>query len=152
MKNIIYILLFVFVYSCKPKVVNKPDNFIPKEKMIDLLVDMKIASKTKNFKNKKLQKGENYMTFVFEKHKVDSAQFRTSNTYYVNNIEEYQEIYNKVHLRLKDSLAKYEKIGKEIDSLLKLDRDKLLKERLNNPQKKKMKMKKSPTNPSPAGM
>ncbi len=152
MKNIRYILLLVLIYSCKPKVVDKPANFIPKEKMVDLLVAMKIAAKTKNFKNKKLQKGKNYMALVFEKYKIDSAQFRENNNYYVNNIEEYQEIYKKVHLRLKDSLAKYEKIGKKIDSLLKVDKDKLLKERMNNSQKKKIKKRKTSANPSPAGM
>ncbi len=117
MKNIIYILILILGFSCKKEKMKKPENFIPKEKMVALLVDMKIANKTKTIKTINLKKDLNYMSYIFEKYKIDSVQFKENNAYYVNHIVEYEDIYKEVQRRIKDSLAKYEKIVKTTDSI-----------------------------------
>ena len=144
MKQLIYILILFLLFSCNSK---KPENFIPKDKMISLLVDMKIASKTRNIKNNELKKNLNYMEFVYNKHKVDSTQFKENNSYYIDHIEMYQEIYAEVDRRLKDSLAKYEKQVKKTDSIRrkKLSTKKELKlEERSNPPKKGIRTSKLP--------
>lgn len=131
MKNILYILVFsLCIISCSNDVVKKPDNFISKEQMIALIVDMKIASKTRNYHNKDLKKKLNYMAFVYKKHKIDSTQFKENNIYYVHHLEKYQEIYKEVERRLQDSLAKYEKSTKVQDSIKKKTKKLLLKKQL----------------------
>ncbi len=111
--------------SCNSNGVKKPSNFIPKETMINLLVDMKISNKTRNIKNINKKKNLNYMGFVFDKYQIDSTQFKENNIYYVNHIEKYQEIYIEVDKRLKDSLAKYENVIKKNDSIKNSRKQKL---------------------------
>ena len=73
------------------------------------------------------------MSFVFDKYQIDSLQFKENNDYYTNNIELYQEIYETVNTRLKDSVTKYKKVN---DSLVKLKKKKKLllkKDKLKKP-------------------
>ena len=126
MNKIIYILILFTLFSCQQEAVKKPTNFIDKNKMVDLIVDMKIAEKAKNVQNKDKKKNKNYMSFVFDKYQIDSLQFKENNDYYTNNIELYQEIYETVSTRLKDSVTKYKKIKKVNDSLAKLKKKKKL--------------------------
>lgn len=118
MKNLIYVVLILSVFSCKTeKKMEKPSNFIEKEVMIDLLLDMKIAQKARTVKNKSKKKNQNYMTTVFDKYQIDSIQFKENNNYYTEHLDVYHELYTVVQQRLKDSLTKYEKDKKEKDSL-----------------------------------
>lgn len=64
--------------------------------MITLLTDMYIASSAKNVKNKLLQKEKNYVVLVYEKYKIDSTRFDSSNEYYTSKIEEYTDMLNVV--------------------------------------------------------
>lgn len=104
---ILFLILLTFT-ACESKVnYQKPEKFIPKEQMIDLLFDMHIAVGTSNIPNLKLEKDRNYMSIVYEKYGVDSTQFKLNNIYYTSNIEEYEEIFEEVELRLqklKDSV------------------------------------------------
>ncbi len=124
MKNIFYLLPIVFLISCTNNKIKKPDNFIEKDKMVDLILDMKIAQKARTVKNIEKKKNQNYLTIVFEKYQIDSTQFKENNDYYTENLEIYHEIYKQVEMRLKDSVKKYTAI-------------KTLKDSLNNEKKKK---------------
>ncbi|HIE45267.1 MAG TPA: DUF4296 domain-containing protein [Flavobacteriaceae bacterium] len=144
MNKIIYILTLFTLFSCQQEVVKKPTNFIDKNKMVDLIVDMKIAEKAKNIQNKDKKKNKNYMSFVFDKYQIDSVQFKENNDYYTNNIELYQEIYETVSTRLKDSVTKYKKIKKVNDSLAKIKKKEkllLIKDKFKKPAKIKKKKK-----------
>jgi hypothetical protein len=122
MKTTVYLFLSIFLMACVPKAIEEPEDLIPKDQMVDLLVDMYIATKTRNIKTVKLEKNKNYMSFVFEKHKIDSTRFKASNEYYLYNTDKYQDIYKLVNLRIKDSLNKYEKPLKKKDSINKANR------------------------------
>jgi len=82
----------------KPK---KPKNLIKKQDMVNILYDMSIVTASKGV-NKKLleQNGVIPEDFVYEKHGIDSVQFVLSNEYYAYNLEEYEDIYNRVKERL----------------------------------------------------
>jgi len=116
MKRIGFFLLVLFLTSCESKVsYTKPDNLIPKDKMVDLLYDMHLAIGTSNVTNKNLEKNRNYLSLVYEKYGVDSVQFAMSNTYYTSNINDYEDIFKEVHKRLE---VLHESYKTERDSLI----------------------------------
>lgn len=90
-----------------------PDNLIPKEKMIAILIDIHIADN-----QAQTYKVGNYDTTqaiyygfqkkILEKHKVDSLTYQKSYTYYLQNIAFMDEIYATVV----DSLSYRGKIKK----------------------------------------
>ncbi|WP_298364466.1 DUF4296 domain-containing protein [uncultured Lutibacter sp.] len=92
-----------------------------KDKMVDVLTDMFIASSAENIKNLDLKRKVNYYPLVFEKHKIDSALFQESNYYYTSKVDEYDEILNKVEERLKELTKLYEYEKKIEDSILKAE-------------------------------
>lgn len=127
MGKISVLILLLIIFSCSKKEIKKPTNFIEKDRMINLIFDMKVAEKAKNIPNKDKKKNLNYMSFIFEKYNIDSIQFKESSDYYTDNIGQYQDIYEKVQLRLKDSIEKYKKRKKEKDSLTQLKKGPILK-------------------------
>lgn len=95
-------LIIITFFACESKVnYQKPEKFIPKEQMTDLLFDMHIAVGSSNVPNLNLEKNRNYMSVVFEKYGIDSTQFKLNNIYYTSNIDEYEEIFEEVEGRLK---------------------------------------------------
>ena len=98
MYKIIYItFLSLLLINCTSNtIIKKPDNLIPKNQMVDVLTDMFLASGGENIKNIHLQRKVNYFPLVFEKHHIDSTQFKESNFYYVSRIDDYEEILKKV--------------------------------------------------------
>ncbi|MGB1042494.1 MAG: DUF4296 domain-containing protein [Tenacibaculum sp.] len=97
MKHFSYIIVLLFLISCTSNTLyKKPKDLIPKDSMITLLTDMYIASSAKNVKNKLLQKEKNYVVLVYEKYKIDSTRFDSSNEYYTSKIEEYTDMLNVV--------------------------------------------------------
>lgn len=137
-----FLIIISIAFSCDNDKVKKPENFIPKEKMINLLMDMKIANKTRNIKNLDLKKNVDYMANVYNKHQVDSVQFKENNAYYVDNIEEYLDIYQEVERRLNDSLNKYKTIKKIRDSVVKSKKTKKVLPKLKMEKKVNLKSKK----------
>ena len=106
-------------------IIKKPKNLIPKEKMVDLLTDIFLAEGGDNIKNLNLQRGVNYFPLVFEKHQIDTTQFKESNYYYTSRIDDYDEILEKVDKRLKALKQQYDAEIKVIDSLKRVKRDSL---------------------------
>ncbi|MFH4966835.1 DUF4296 domain-containing protein [Gaetbulibacter sp. M240] len=76
---------------------DKPDNLIPEDKMIDILIDAKLIGIT-NSANKKIMRdaGIDPDTYIFNKYDIDSLQFAQSNEYYSYYIDEYESIYTKI--------------------------------------------------------
>ena len=140
MKNFILFYLLVCLISCKNNTIDrpeKPDNLISKEKMAEVIYDMALINSAKGINRTTLEnKGIQPKEFIFEKHNIDSIQFAQSNAYYAFDLTEYNNIYEKVKIKLeadknffsaelaeerkkRDSLAK---LIKERDSLEKLIR------------------------------
>ncbi|WP_299666893.1 DUF4296 domain-containing protein [uncultured Polaribacter sp.] len=140
MKKLRYLFIVLFLVSCTSNTIfEKPKDLIPKDTMSLLLQELMIASSAKFINNKNQQKNINYMPFVYEKFKIDSTRFETSNYYYMSKIDIYQEIlegaktslekrsdfFKNIQTRLdsirKDSTDRVRNIQKELDSLKTLD-------------------------------
>ncbi len=96
-----------------------------------LLQEMVISTSAKFIKNKNNQKNINYMPFVYERFKIDSTRFESSNYYYMSTIDLYQEILEKAKASINTQQDALKKVKKQLDSIkkdsLKLTRSKLKK-------------------------
>ncbi|MEE1961286.1 DUF4296 domain-containing protein [Allomuricauda taeanensis] len=121
MKKLLFLLVFLMVVSCAEKVVEEPDNLIPKEKMVDILHDLAILNATKTTIGAKLdESGIDIMEFLYKKYQIDSTQFSESDLYYASLPLEYQTIYTEVETRLdKRQKAMEEATEKKNDSIRK---------------------------------
>jgi len=120
--TIIFILSF-FVFSCTSNTIfKKPDNLIPKDSMIDLLVEIQIATAAKSAKNLEGNFGINYMPFIYEKHKIDSARFSESSFYYTTDIDHYTKILKAVKARIDQLHIENETLLEIKDSIKKAGR------------------------------
>lgn len=95
----------------------KPNNLIPKDKMVSVLYDMFIVNSAKGI-NRKLLENNGVMPedYILNKFEIDSAQFANSNTFYAYDLEEYQSIMEEVKERItksRDSLKELEEKEKE---------------------------------------
>jgi len=146
MKKIIYILFIsILIVSCTSKTIfKKPDNLIPKEQMIDLLVDIQLARGAKSVKNKYGKRNIDYMYLVYEKYHIDSTRFAESNFYYTTDVDQYADILKKVKNQIIEKRDFYEKIVREKDSLKRVKtpmidekpKKKVFKTQLGTPVKK----------------
>lgn len=137
MKHFICFLAVLFLVSCTGSntIYRKPADLIPKDTLKLLLTDMYLAVSAQNIKDKCSNRVDNYLPLVYEKYKIDSTRFYTSNTYYTSKIEAYKSILKEVRSRLqkeydffdeeltlKDSLKKQKKQlkSKRKDSIKKI--------------------------------
>ena len=90
----------------------KPKDLIPKEQMVNILIDAKLLTSA-NGKNKKILESNNLKpeAYIYRKYNIDSLRFATSNNYYSYYAEEYNEIYSKI----KDSLEVIQNIYTELN-------------------------------------
>ena len=87
-------------FGCNSSSVEKPNNLIDKDKMVDILYDISLleAIKTQNINGGITPKMGN--DFIYKKYKIDSVQFVKSNKYYASDIEGYKKMFEKVKQRL----------------------------------------------------
>ena len=95
--GIIFVATSCYQYD-KPK---KPNDLIPKDEMINILIDIKLLTSASG-KNKKILENNNLNpeSYIYKRYKIDSLRFANSNNYYSYHVEQYNEIYSKI----KDSL------------------------------------------------
>ena len=109
MQRIYIITLLLFLFSCGEKVIDTPEDLIPKEKMIDMLYDLSIINAAKGTNPKVLEENSVEPTeFLFKKHGVDSLQFVKSDLYYASIPSQYKAIYEAVSNRLENDKEKIE--------------------------------------------
>lgn len=120
MKKISYLFIFTFLFSCTSNTIfEKPKDLIPKDTMSLLIQEMSIATSSKYLKNKNLEKNIEYMPLVYDRFRIDSARFQTSNMYYMSTIDLYQEILVDAKASLEKQKIFFDKIKKRKDSLRK---------------------------------
>ncbi len=110
-------VIFLLVGCTSNTIFEKPKDLIPRDSMVILIQEMMIASSAKFVNNINLERDIQYMAFIYEKYKIDSARFNRSNTYYISTIDEYIKLFQEV----KDSLEKksnyFKRLKKQKDSL-----------------------------------
>ena len=103
MRILIVLFLIGLFLGCEPKNdFKKPADLIPKEEMKELLYEMHLAVGSSNVKNIYLERNRNYVSLIYKKYGVDSTRFANSNLFYTSNIDDYEEIFEDVHRRLKE--------------------------------------------------
>ncbi len=107
MKRSLYTLVFLVLLSCTSNTIyKKPDDLIPKDSMVMILKDLYIANSARNHKTCKEQKYEDaYAHFIYEKYKIDTIRFSSSNRYYTSDLWAYKEMLGQVKKEL-DTLIK----------------------------------------------
>ena len=95
--------------SCGKKLMEEPENLIPRGKMSDILYDMALLDAIDNSYPQVLEENDlETMEFIFDKYGIDSLQFVRSDLYYASIPAEYQKIYEAVEERLtkkRDSIS-----------------------------------------------
>ncbi|WP_445381096.1 DUF4296 domain-containing protein [Robiginitalea sp. IMCC43444] len=111
------LLLFLVSAACSEKLVEKPENLIPEEKMISVLYDMALLDAIKSSHPQVIARNKVYvMDFLYEKYGIDSLQFVKSDLYYASIPSKYQAIYKAVEDRLsreRDSITNLIQEGKK---------------------------------------
>lgn len=120
MKKIVYIFVISVFLSCTSNTIfEKPKDLIPRDTMSLLIQELMIASSAKYAKNKYLQKDINYMPLVYKEFKIDSTRFKSSNLYYMSQIDLYQEILTDAKSNLEKRVSVFKKAKTRIDSIRK---------------------------------
>jgi hypothetical protein len=119
MKNLLATLIFLFLLSCGEKLLETPEDLIPKDKMINILSDLAILNAAKN-SNADILRDHNIepTKFVFEKYEVDSLQFVTSDVYYASLPKEYEAMYVEIEAFLEKEKGRITEEKRISDSLL----------------------------------
>ncbi|RKR15113.1 uncharacterized protein DUF4296 [Maribacter vaceletii] len=132
MKKIGIFILLVTFFACNEKLVEKPKNLIPRDKMVMILKEMAIINASKNTNIDLLTDNKiDPTTYVFNKFKIDSAQFVLSDKYYAAMPLEYESIYKEVDTLLNIDKERLQAFIKEKDSLKMIERQALKKKKDN---------------------
>ena len=118
MKNLFVLLLVILLTSCGEKLLEKPEDLIPKDKMINILKDLTILNSARNLSVTVLHDYKvEPTTFVFSKYGVDSLQFVTSDRYYASLPNEYEAMYEEIEKQLDEEKEEISELKKIKDSL-----------------------------------
>ena len=110
----ISIIVLIVLFGCqsvsKPE---KPDNLIPKEKMMDIMMDSYLSNAARSVNNRKVRSyGLKLDSLIYAKYNVDSLQFANSNTYYAADLDTYEEMFKTIEERLGVLKSKADSIQK----------------------------------------
>ncbi len=126
MRKFIIVLIGVFgLLSCAEKLIEKPDNLIPRSQMVSILKEMAIlnSARTTNIMALK-ENGIEPTAYIFEKYAIDSAAFVDSDRYYASLPLDYVSMYEEVEVLLTAQEKELEAQKIINDSLKAIQREK----------------------------
>lgn len=125
MQKLYSILLLIALFSCNENLIEKPDNLIPEDKMVAVLMDLAIVNAAKSTNISVLHDNDiEPMAYVFKKYDIDSLQFVESDNYYASLPKgEYERIYKAVDAELEKKLKVVEEAKEVRDSLTQVERE-----------------------------
>lgn len=98
MKNILFLLIILIVFSCTP---NKPFNVLSEGDMEDVMVDYHLALAMAELQTGDLQENRYIFTqAVLKKHGITEEELDTSLIYWCRNSENFVEVCERVSKRL----------------------------------------------------
>lgn len=109
------ILLVLVSLSCQEiEKVEKPENLIPENKMVEVLTDLSLMTSAKNFNRRMLEEtGFKPEEFLYEKHNIDSLSLAQSTKFYAQDPADLERIYTRVQQNLESLKADLEVIREE---------------------------------------
>ncbi|WP_203294663.1 DUF4296 domain-containing protein [Luteirhabdus pelagi] len=91
----------------------KPENLIPREKMIDIYVESYLSNAARSVDNRAIRAyGIQLDSILYRRFSIDSIQYDESNRYYSSQLDIYEAMFDEVHERLNTQKV-------EIDSLIR---------------------------------
>ena len=116
MKQILFLLVSLFVLSCTNNPVPKPDNLLDEKVMVDIIYDISILQATDGSMPYKLTEHNIKMDqYILDKYKIDSTTYRQNQKYYAANARKYKKIYKKVIERLEQEKIKVEQDASKVN-------------------------------------
>ncbi|WP_276168210.1 DUF4296 domain-containing protein [Zobellia alginiliquefaciens] len=107
----------------------KPENLIPKDKMVQILQDLAIVNAAKTTNVQVLRENDvEPMDYIFNKYDIDSLQLVESDRYYASLPVEYEEIYKEIEANLEREGKALEE-QKKINDSLRVAKEKLKREK-----------------------
>lgn len=116
MKNrgiiLVFISVVIFFSSCSKSAVKIPEDIIPKDSMVFIMMDVHIAEAgVKSLPADSLMiNTKTYYEFIYKKHHITEEQFQKSLRYYTYNPELLQEIYTKITEEMSKKEAEVNKL------------------------------------------
>ncbi len=87
------------LFSCRAPKEKTPDNLLPPDSMVSILVDVHLAEAAANvtrLSDVQSFKAPQLYPAIFKSHQTDSTTFHNSFNYYLKHPEKLEAIYNKV--------------------------------------------------------
>ena len=121
------------LFACDEKVIEKPEDLISKDQMVDILYELAIISAAKKTNPTYLVDREfDAMSYIYDKYGIDSVQFVKSDVYYASIPAEYEAIYQRIEVRLEEEKSVYDlektRVSDSIRQAGERQREKILKE------------------------
>lgn len=121
-RNCILLLMLINIGCQSVDDVEKPEHFLNKSEMKNLIYDMVLLDAAVSVNKRRLEELDiEFLEFLSKKYNIDSTDLKQNILYYNLNFDENTEIYTEV----KDSISKLEKvydsISKVSDSLEKIE-------------------------------
>ncbi len=100
-RKVFLAFLLLALLACNPTGIEKPDNLIEEEKMVDILHDLYLIEGIRqanpaSFQERKLVSS----SYIYHKYHIDSLQFVQSDRWYAADMEQYKKMYDRVLERL----------------------------------------------------
>lgn len=113
--KIVWVLALMLLFSCQDiKKVDRPNDLIPEQKMVEVLTDLSLINSAKNYNRRLLEEtGLRPSEFLYQKHNIDSLQLARSTEYYASNPEQIERIYKQLQDNLEDMRDKLEIVTEE---------------------------------------
>ena len=109
MKRMFLVFCLIGAFSCNEKTIEKPENLIPKEQMVEIIYDLAIINAAKKTNSIYLVDNNiEAMPFIYERYGVDSLQFVKSDIYYASIPAEYEAMYKIVEARIEREKSVYD--------------------------------------------
>lgn len=113
--SLIILTLFAACKKKQPQVASKPSWVIEERKMVDIIVDLRIADGAtySNSSGPPRDKAKDWI-FIMKKHKVEDSTFRKSHDYYCK----YPEVLSSIYEQTIDRLSEMQALNVEKSNLV----------------------------------
>lgn len=115
MKRLIFCIPIIILWACQDvKRPEKPENLIPKDKMVEVLADAYVSEAARSTARINIiNNGLSLDSLFYASHNIDSLQFVNSNAYYTSQVDVYLDILDRVQNKLKEKQSSIDSLRNE---------------------------------------